>query len=462
MFLSVISLTIELPLFQLGGSGFKLWMLAAVMGGIILLLAAYEDGCHKLLESKILWLGLGLMLFSALGIINSPLKAYSLKQLIILTALVVLGVFFELNIKKYSKEALRGLFWGILISSAYAIYQNIAFNLGWPNFETMAARPNAFFPEADWLGIYLALGLVPFLVMVFGERPDGTFDRTFFQNKYILYFFSLAAVSALIITVARASWLAFLAEWGIIVLTLAYIVIIPTKAARLHGKQVIRKNVAPRIKSENDKLPWEKIYGTIGIFASLILISLVLISIFNLSRFDIPDRFRSIFLKEHIVTVAVNPETGEKTKINLEDKETYRNQGYQIQEEYTGDENVASREEKFASTWDTIKAHPFLGSGLGITLINTRYQHNANNLFLEWWASAGIGGILLVTGFLIYLIIKGFNLISQNLFSAQIVLAGTAGFIIVNLFNASILLAFAWFYLAWLLAELTSFRVKCS
>jgi hypothetical protein len=47
-------------------------------------------------------------------------------------------------------------------------------------------------------------------------------------------------------------------------------------------------------------------------------------------------------------------------------------------------------------------------------------------------------------------------MLKSNPQSAIIILAGTAGFIIVNLFNASIFLAFAWFYLAWLLSIVKS------
>ena len=107
--------------------------------------------------------------------------------------------------------------------------------------------------------------------------------------------------------------------------------------------------------------------------------------------------------------------------------------------------------QKFTSAWDTIKKHPYLGSGMGITLINTNFSHNANNLFLEWWASAGIGGVGIIAALVLYLFTKGFLSLNKNLPKTALVLAGTFGFVIVNLFNASIFLAFAWFYLAWLL-----------
>jgi len=463
---SVIFLAFELPLFTAGGSGFKLWMPAAVAGVVFTLWDLRRKGFSWLKQSKIFWLGVGLWIFSVLGLINSPLKTYSAKQLLILTALVALGIFFELNINKYRKEVYQGLAWGILLNSVYAIYQNIAFDRGWLNLEIMAARPNGFFPEPDWLGIYLALGLVPFLVCLLsvGSRynlePTSRegMDRPSVGSRYNLeptsYILVLIAITALTITVARASWLALIAEMGMIALVVPIlaVVVIPAKAGIQISRAKGYKHLDSPVKPGNDKRVWNNIGGISGTFILLVLVSLLFISFFHLSRFNIPDRFRSIFFKEHIITEAYNPKTGERFKINLEDIDTYRGQGYLIEEEYTGDENVASRKEKFTGAWDIIKQHPLLGSGLGRTLIATDYQHNANNLFLEWWASAGLGGLLLIVGVIAHITIKGFSLIKKDPATAQMILAGTAGFIIVNLFNASIFLAFAWFYLAWLLA----------
>jgi len=421
VFLAVLALGFEIDLVTLGGSGIKLWMLAAVIGGALLLFDFYKNGFGWLKKSKLFWLGLGFILFSALGILSSPLRGYSLKQLMVLAMIIVLGVFFEQNWKKHRGSVYWGLAVGILVNSLYALYQNVAFNLGAPNFEVMAARPNGFFAEPDWLGFYLALGLVPFLVAVSKENRKNGLPKIL-QNCVPLYIFLLLGMTALTITVARASWLAVIAEMGVIGLIFLY-----------------KKGFLPAIKVG-------------GVFLSLLIVPLVLINLLHLSRFNIPDRFRSIFFKEHIITEAVNPATGEKFKINLEEVDAYRSQGYQIQEEYTGDENVASREEKAASAWDTIKQHILLGSGLGITLINTNYQHNANNLFLEWWASAGLGGLMLIVGLMLYLMVTGGGVIKTDPRKAALILAGTTGFIIANLFNASIFLGFAWFYLAWLLS----------
>lgn len=439
-FLSVFSLAVEMPLFNVGSFGFKFWMLAALAAGILLIIDFYKKGFSWLKQSKMFWLGMCLIFFSLISLINSPLKSFSTKQLLVLIVLAALGTFFEKNIKKYSSLAFWGIALGLFLNSLYAIYQNIAFNNGWPNFEVMAARPNGFFPEPDWLGFYLALGIIPFLVWTGKDLSKSNLPKEL-KNKFVFYPFLIVILTALIITVARASWLAVIAEMGIIT------VIVALKFIG-HWTLGTKKYNFPALSSRFFKLA--------GIFILLIFIPLLLISLFHLSRFDIPDRFRSIFFKEHVITVAVNPNTGEKLKIDLEAIDYYQKQGYQIQEDYVGDENVASREEKFTGAWDTIKSHPLLGSGLGITLINTNYEHNANNLFLEWWASAGIGALLTIISLIVYLLLKGLSFLKNNPEKAALILAGTIGFVILNTFNASIFLAFAWFYLAWLLNNLKS------
>jgi O-antigen ligase len=447
LWFSVFTLALELPVANIAGQSLKLWMFSALVAALILLWDVYKDGFAEIKQSKIFLFGLGFILFSLLGLIYSPRVEYSLKQIAVLAVLITLGILFEVYGKKKFKIIYSALAASLLVSAIAALYQNIAFEVGWPHFEVMAARPNAFFPEADWLGLFLALGLVPFLVWIGKDRQKSKLPKIL-HNKILFYSFLLLTLTTLTITVARASWLALIAEIGVIIALTTYLPRRQAGNSRLTTRNYEQKNL-----SRQSSVVSRQFLKVTLTFFSLIVFSLILINLFHLSRFDIPDRFRSIFFREHVITVAQNPATGENFKINLEEIEKYRAEGYLIKENYITDENVASREEKVASTWDIIKNHPFLGSGLGITLINTNYQHNANNLFLEWWASAGLGGILLITSFLVYLVVKGFGLIKKDLMSAQIVLAGTAGFIVVNLFNASILLAFAWFYLAILLAD---------
>lgn len=439
LWFSVFTLAFELPITNIAGQGFKFWMFSVLASGLILLWDVCKDGFLKIKQSKILLFGLGFIVFSFLGLLASPEIGYSLKQIFVLASLVVLGIFWEIYGNHKNKIFYSALASGLLLSVAAALYQNIAFEFGWLHFEVMAARPNAFFPEADWLGMYFALGILPFLVALANNK--FTNFSQFLRNKFVFYCFTFLIITALIITVARASWLVLLAEMGIIILISCY----------LKYRKNIRFSLGYKLKITSYKL-----LSLSLLFFSLIIIPLILISFLHLSRFNIPDRFRSIFFREHIITVAENPATGEEIKINLEEIEQYRAGGYLIKEDYIIDENVVSREEKARGAWDIIKEHLILGSGLGATMVATNYQHNANNLFLEWWVCAGLGGLALIISLMAYLLMKGFLMLKSNPQSAIIILAGTAGFIIVNLFNASIFLAFAWFYLAWLLSIVKS------
>ncbi len=431
LWFAVFSLAFELPFVQIAGQGLKLWMIAGVLALFILLQKFIKNGFTFIKQSKILLFGSFFLLFSLIGLINSPQKIYSLKQVAILTVLLGLGIFFELYAKNRQRIVLSALATGLFFSSLVAIYQNIAFNHNWLNFEFMPARPNAFLPEPDWLGFYLVLGLIPFLIWVDKEREKSKLPHLL-KRTCSFYAFITVIFIAIIISVARASWLALIAE---IIILLGF---------RAWVKYQKSHRFLPSFKLK---------IRLFSIFLTVFLASYLLISLFQLSRFNLADRFRSIFFREHIITLAQNPVTGEKRKINLEEKDFYSQKGYTLLEDYATDENVVSRGARATSAIDLIKEHPLLGSGQGATLIATNFEHNANNLFLEWWVSAGLGGLLTFLGLLLFLTQKALLNLKKNPISASLILIGLVGFSIVNLFNASIFLAFAWFFLAFLFSH---------
>ena len=426
-FLLILSLPFEIALFSIGGKEIKVWFLLAILGGTTLLWEIYKKGLVAIKNLKSLYIGLALIVFSLISLVNSPIKSFSLKQLVVLFSLIVLSVFFEKYSKKFGKELLLGLSLGMIISSVAAILQNLAFSFNLPNFEVMAARPNAFLPEPDWLGFYLALSLLFF----FYKRKNKDLPK-YLKNKIGISIFLLINLIALIITVARASWLAFTAETGVFILVIAVGYYLKNKSFK-----------------ETAKIFFKKSFYLI----SLLAVSLALIQVFGLTRFNLLDRVRSIFFKEHIVTLAENPVTKESFKIDLEEKGKYLAEGFLIKEAYVEDENVISRGDKAESALDVIKKHPWIGGGLGIMLIVTNYQHNANNLFLEWWASAGLGAFFIMVGALSYFLWKGLSFLKINPGKSAFLLAGVVGFVFLNLFNASIFLAFAWFFLGYMLGE---------
>lgn len=98
-----------------------------------------------------------LPLFALIGIINAPDKSLSLKLTIVLVSFVLLywlGRNF-LQTKKQRYEALWFFVIGSKIVILFGLYQALARNFGWSDFEVMDGRINATFTEPDWLGVYL-------------------------------------------------------------------------------------------------------------------------------------------------------------------------------------------------------------------------------------------------------------------------------------------------------------------
>lgn len=428
-FFSILVLAVEFPIFSLAGKDIKLWMIFSLVVALLLLVEIFKQGFSLILRSRIFYLGVLIIVSALLALLNSPQPLFSANQILVLAVLMPLAVFWEINLPSLKKEGYSALATGMLFSCVYAIYQNWAFDRGWPHFEVMAARPNALFYEPDWLGFYLALGLMPFLHVLIFKKTLGA-EFSFFKHRIYLLIFNIFVLVGLLLTAARSGWLAAIA--GFMVMAAIYFLV------------RIRKSKSDYLAAV--RLPFLsaiKLLIMVGAAYSLVFV-------FGLSRFDLPDRFRSIFFREHVITLALNEANGEKIKINLEEREDYAKRGYKIIEEYIKDENVSSREEKAANNVDIIKKHPILGSGPGINQILTNYEHNANNLFLEWWSGWGLLSLIGFVGFLLCLTRSLWTKESTGEKKLPLVLGGLAAFAVVNLFNASNLLAFAWFYLAWL------------
>jgi O-antigen ligase len=368
-----------------------------------------------------------LILASLLGLLNSNIFYYSLKQTIVLVSLISISflVFWWAKKKKRGrKQVILAFIFSSIPVSLFSIYQNIAHEKGWESFTTMAARPNAFFYEPDWLGMYLALVLVLLITQAVKEKDK--------KSNFGIWLLVLLNVITLIISVARASWLAAIAGglifigWGILAFLL---------------KKIKRKEFL-------------KVLVVFTNYLITFVVALILIGSFKLTRFDLKDRFQSIYKGEHIITIAQRDDPYEKVKINLEEIKNYEQKGYQIYEEKVSDENIESRFESYSSNWEMVKEHWLLGQGQGATLIKRNFIHNANNIFYEWWIAGGVLGLISFV-FLLGGILKGpfFNYWrvqnpSFNFFLNQaILLGGISGIIITNLFNSGIFFAPLWIFL---------------
>lgn len=327
---------------------------------------AYEN--NKLILNSVAVL----IVASSLALLNADNLIYSLKQTLVLIFVLLIFLLIYFWLKK-SKRNLIIVIKTILVSSVlvslFSIYQNIAHELGLISFELMAARPNGFFFEPDWLGIYsvIVIGIILPVIVYKAGKLKTVFQKPVMLKLWLVFLLNLIT---LIISVARASWVAFIL---ILITFFSFSLIL-----------YIRKKIT--VKQLQLSL---KILG--GVILTLCL-AIILIKSLKLTRFNLVDRFESIYQGEHIITVAKKGE--EKFKIDLEEIDHYRSLGYEIIEEKIEDVNVQSRVNAYSSNLEMIKEHPVLGQGQGSVIAKRGFIHNANNLFYEWWIGSGIFGLI--------------------------------------------------------------------
>ncbi|MEA3273010.1 MAG: O-antigen ligase family protein [Patescibacteria group bacterium] len=379
-----------------------------------------------------------LIFSSSLGLINASVPAHSLKQTMVLLGSVLIAFLVHWWIKRKkngAKQIILAFIFSSIPVSLFAIYQNVAHEHGWESFETMVARPNVAFYEPDWLGMYLVLVLALLLPQAVKKMSQ--------KMQIGVWLLILLNTTVLIISVARASWLAAIAGWGIFAGwgLLAFIF------------KKINRQESVRILTV--------VFG----YVVTVGIALILIGGLKLTRFDLKDRFQSIYQGEHLITIAKKDNPYEKRKIDLEEIEHYEQLGYQISEEKISDENIESRYQAYASNWEMGQEHWLLGQGQGATLAQRGFVHNANNIFYEWWIA---GGILGIVSFLLLLggglkepfsnyCRPGDHSLSEklekslsglNAFSNQvIILMGISGIVITNLFNSGIFFTPLWVFI---------------
>ena len=116
------------------------------------------------------------------------------------------------------------------------------------------------------------------------------------------------------------------------------------------------------------------------------------------------------------------------------------------------DDPTTGRAHFWAVTVDIIKAHPFLGTGLGaFGVIYTRYDsrnglyrlEQAHNDYLQIFSDAGIVGATLALGFILLLFYKGFSRArSRDDFRRGVAIAALSGFFDFTLHTTSNALLF--------------------
>jgi len=380
-----------------------------------------------------------------LSILLAQNKLVGFKQSVVALSFVVLYFLARIYIQSLDdlKRIAPFFIGGGLLVALYAILQNIIFIQGGDSHEIMPGRPNGTFAEPDWLGIFLVfLTAAIFSLIYYFEKNK---NKLLIVICWIIITFTFIA---LMLTVSRSSWL------GTLLVTIFFLKIMLTG-----GLLKV---------SEWD---WKKFTRALINVIAVLIISIGVIYIFNLSRFQIWNRAASTggLQKITVACIAQNSSVPEKIAninelekygcrhINLEDIRKEKDLGKEIREIYRPDPNVNIRAGIYRKSIEQIKQHPILGIGWGniSEVLGTDERGaglNASNIFLEIWLGAGLIGIVSFLFLLGYIFIKGAIIFldkkNEDKTIAVFLLLGWAAVVVPNIFNSGIFLGFLWVYLA--------------
>lgn len=360
-----------------------------------------------------------------------------------------------------------------VFSALFALWQSVRFSAGQVSFEAMPGRPNAFFPEPDWLGMYfifaLSLALAFLFLMIekglrgkgsmnsatdtavksFGAIPSGP-SFVFIAHSSVLTVVFLG----LVLTVARSAWVGAALSSGVFLKLL------------LVGEHpfLVRK------------WAWKRALVGSGVIAISLLVALGVVWAFRLTTFDLIDRAGSTASGQQEITVSciapvMLPRTIESISelspygcrhIRLEEIDSERHIGRFVSTVFRPDPSIEARKSIREKTMETLKEHGLFGIGWGGigALLGTDDRGaalNASNAFLEAWLGGGLmsGVAFLVLWMLIpFFAIRRFfsKDLGKRAFSSERAMAvffltSWAGFTVFNLFNSGILLGFVWVWL---------------
>lgn len=393
-----------------------------------------------------------LPIFAFLAVINSPLKAVSLKLAIILFSFVVLyWLIRNFTQSKYSIiETLLFFVFGSIPVIFWSFYQAIAKIMGWQDFQVFTARVNGTFTEPDWLGVYLTLMIATLLwfrhlakpdksnLMVFGIGVSRIFG--FFTNLYFIIAFSV-----LLLTVSRSAWL------GVFVVMIVYFKL-------LFIDNIFHKTVS-----------FKEIFKNAFVLGFLSLVAVAIISFTGLSTFHFGNRAASSISGKQLITISCEKDvelpdeifTMEELDIfgcrhiNLEEVEVEKKNKMLVTTIMRPDPNVNIRKDIYGETVEQIKKHPILGQGLGsasafLGIDDHGSGLNASNIILEIFLSMGALATIMtiyIVGFLILWSSMRVWRIKKHVFSSFVLLSGVA-IIVPNMFNSGLLMGMFWFWLA--------------
>ncbi|EKE16308.1 MAG: hypothetical protein ACD_11C00020G0013 [uncultured bacterium] len=405
------------------------------------------------------WMIFAFVVFSFLSSFSSNHRGASLKHSIILASFAVFYFLIRIYVQSFSdaKKIFPFFLSSSLVVMLYAIWQNIRFEKGLFSFEVMAGRPNATFTEADWLGMYLTLVIAVIYATIFYITKKYSEGRMFLAVSYL---FLVLAYVALIITVSRSAWI------GVAFITLVFLKIALTDGAWNFSVW-----------------QWKIFFKHLGLIVLALGLSLVIVYMFNLTRFGFLNRIQSATGLQKITVACQNsqntpPEIIQNIEelsqygcehIDLEEIDEKEREGKIIREISRPDPNVNIRQEIYKKSLQTIKNNPVLGIGWGSIPVvlgedEKGTAFNSSNIFLEVWLGSGIFGLLAfisVFGYIFVVSVK--NILGnngENKIAATFALLGFFAIIIPNLFNSGLFLGVFWLYLGISIALLSDLNKK--
>jgi O-antigen ligase len=401
---------------------------------------------------KLKWYDWALLVAAIVGLIGNAYTR-SVRGAIIFTSFAAL--YFLIRTYVRDLEDLKKITPFFLVSSFlvifYGIGQNIFFSLGLPSFEVMPGRPNATFPEPDWLGMFLAfLAPAAYAFIYFIQETPASGETGEKWKKFVFPYIFLALIFTLvIISVSRSAWLAVFFQ------AMIFLWIILT-----------------RLLFPYNDWQWRTFLTTMIRIGSALGVALGVIYLFNLTTFQLGSRAQSTGsgLQKITVSCAENVDLPEKINtagelekfncrhINLEEIEKEKAKGNFIKEIYRDDPNVSIRGEIYRKSWAEIKKHTILGVGWGnigkvLGSDERGASLNASNIFLDVWLGGGIFGFLAFLAVWVYIFIRAvLNYIkaagaAEGAF-AVFILTAWVGLTVSNLFNSGIFLGFFWLFIA--------------
>ena len=376
-----------------------------------------------------------------------------------------------------------------ICSVCFSLWQSIRFTAGRASFEVMPGRPNAFFPEPDWFGMFLIFsGSVALsLLFFFFERyrlkkmpeetgetkyPEhsGAEDSTWWRRCFAQYSavskrYSGAAVLLLALALGTLSWLG-------VILTVARSAWIGGVLSILLFLKLLTLGDAPWHPRE-----WRWKFLAQGSFLVCISLSLALFIVwaFQLTTFNLADRVGSTTSAEQRITVscetsrALPDAVGDVSEltafgcrfIRLEEIPAEQSAGRFITTVLRPDPSIEARRMIGQKTFETLRSHWLFGIGWGNIghILGTDDRGavlNASNAFVEAWLGGGImSGISFLFLWVLLPIRALRKFFAQDDDTDRIASRTVAVFFLVswvggtvfNLFNSGILLGFVWVWL---------------